>query len=250
MAHISETEFIEILRRDGKSPVVLVCEHAGHHIPNELNDLGLSNEARFSHIAWDPGAMSVARAMSKELDAVLVASLVSRLVFDCNRPADATDAMPAQSEAFDVPGNVGLNPAVKQLRVQTYYEPFRAALATQIAQKSAPVIVTIHSFTPVYNGKARDVEIGILHDSDSRLADAILAVAEDKVVRRNEPYGPADKVTHTLRTHAIPNRHLNVMIEIRNDLIRTERSQDAMAHRLTSWVSKALEALGVDACKA
>ena len=246
----SNTGIVEILRCDGASPVVLVCEHAAHRIPPELNDLGLSEDARFSHIAWDPGAAELARAMSAELDAVLVSSTVSRLVFDCNRPPEAADSIPARSEAFDVPGNSSLTTAMRQARIQTYYEPFHDALAAQIAWKGSPVVITVHSFTPVYNGHARDVEIGILHDSDSRLADAILAVADGYTVRRNEPYGPDDNVTHTLRVHAQPKRHLNVMIEVRNDLIDTEEAQRAMAGVLTSWVERALDALGVRACKA
>ena len=56
-----------------------------------------------------------------------------------------------------------------------------------------PILVTVHSFTPVYHGKKRSVEIGILHDKDARFADAMLETANDHtnaIVRRNKPYGP------------------------------------------------------------
>jgi len=82
---------------DGQSPVVLVCEHASHYIPAQFDGLGLSDDARHSHAAWDPGAMGVALLMAKQMDAALVASGVSRLVYDCNRPPTAIDAMPARS---------------------------------------------------------------------------------------------------------------------------------------------------------
>ena len=55
-------------------------------------------------------------------------------------------------------------------------------------------------------------------------------------VRRNEPYGPADGVTHTLRTHALPRGLANVMIEVRHDLIADAGSQEAMAQRLARWL--------------
>ncbi len=240
---------VRVSRSDGQSPVVLVCEHASLHLPPELNGLGLDEAARRSHAAWDIGALGVAKAMSRRLDAVLVASAVSRLVYDCNRPPEAPDAIPAESEVFTIPGNAGLTPAERRRRVEAYYEPFRDALAAEIARKADPVLVTIHSFTPVYHGKPRAVEIGVLHDTDSRLADAMLDVVDRYDVQRNAPYGPEDGVTHTLKLHALPEGRLNVMIEIRNDLIRSEAAQQAMAETLSTWLATALVSLGVSACR-
>ncbi len=157
--------------------------------------------------------------------------------------------MPARSEAHDVPGNQDLTDAEKNARVARYYAPFRDRLASEIARRTNPVVVTIHSFTPIYNGQTRDVEIGILHDSDSRLADAMLAIAQDHDVRRNVPYGPEDGVTHTLKEHAVAHGHLNVMIEIRNDLITDKASQDAIAKLLSGWIAQALETTGAETCQ-
>jgi predicted N-formylglutamate amidohydrolase len=222
---------------------VLVCEHATHFIPDVYNNLGLSSDNLKSHVAWDPGAAAVAENLSNAMDAVLVQGVVSRLVYDCNRPPSAPDAMPKRSEIIDVPGNHDLNVSEKEERVQNYYEPFYAALASVIAKIETPILVTIHSFTPIYHGKPRDVEIGILYDSDMRLADAMLKTATNHskgVIRRNEPYGPEHGVTHTLTEHAIPNGHLNVMLEIRNDIIATQNQQSAMAQMIAAWL--------VDAC--
>lgn len=227
----------------GAGAWVLVCEHAGNWLPPEFGDLGLAPDLLTSHIAWDPGALAVARAMSRILDAPLVAQRTSRLVYDCNRPPEAEGAMPEVSEVHRVPGNAGLSPAQRDARTQAVYVPFRDAVAACIdrqCQAAGDVaVVTVHSFTPVYKGVRRDVEVGILHDTDIRLADAMLAAAAADtglVVRRNEPYGPADGVTHTLRTHALPRGLANVMIEVRNDLIADAGSQDAMAQRLARWL--------------
>lgn len=230
----------------GSSGLLLVCEHASAYIPLVLNDLGLPAADRFSHAVWDPGALEVARGVAQIMDATLVASEISRLVYDCNRPPEAPDAMPHRSERIDVPGNAGLDAAVRAERVARYYLPFRQALAEAIADQSQPVIVTIHSFTPIYQGQQRSVEIGILHDSDTRLADVLLALGPqhtDLVTRRNAPYGPEDGVTHTLKEHAITAGFPNVMIEIRNDLIQTPEQQSAMARLLSGWLAAALEAV-------
>src|SRR5690606_36818113 len=121
-------------------------------------------------------------------------------------PPHESSAIPARSEIYRVPGNEDLSDEEKRQRAERFYFPFHDALAAEIEKRpTAPVIVTVHSFTPVYHGNRREVEIGILHDSDSHLADAIVAetgAGSGFIVQRNEPYGPQDGVTHTLREHA------------------------------------------------
>lgn len=235
-----------IERAEAKSDIVLICEHASRRVPERLGDMGLSEELLKSHIAWDPGALAVAEMLSEALDATLIHQRFSRLAYDCNRPPEAKDAIPEVSEIYDVPGNRGLNVAERAARTEALYHPFHKAIddllvARQDAGRS-PVIVTIHSFTPIYKGVARDVEIGILHDSDSRLADCMLANgAGGYDVRRNEPYAPVDGVTHTLRRHALTRNLKNVMIEIRNDLIADPAGQGAAAGYIAGLLGQCLD---------
>jgi len=238
---------VEIVNADGNGDVVLISEHAGKLIPRTLDGLGVDPEVRSSHVAWDPGAEPVARHMAALLDAPLVLQRFSRLVYDCNRPPDAESAIPARSELFDIPGNAALSDAERRLRTNALYRPFRkhvaALLDRRTQQGKSSAVVTIHSFTPVYFGKPREVELGLLHDADSALADAMLVAAsgwQDLVVRRNQPYGPEDGVTHTLQVDAVARGLLNVMIEIRNDLIETPDQQAAMAARLADLVGISL----------
>ncbi len=224
----------------GQSPVILVCEHASKTIPAALNGLGLASDARDSHAAWDIGALALARRMSALLDAPLIWQRFSRLVYDCNRPPEAADAIPPQSEVFAVPGNVNLTPEARAQRVNEIYLPFQQSLAKFIDSRAsaspAPVIVTVHSFTKIYNGAPRDGALGVLHGADARLADAVLAAAPRHGLsdaRRNYPYGPQDGVMHTLDLQAGAQRYLNVMLEVRNDLITEPDQQDAWAQTLT-----------------
>jgi predicted N-formylglutamate amidohydrolase len=259
MAHQDDTLFahpVQLVNSSGASSIVLICEHAAYAIPAVLDHLGLPVHLRQSHAAWDPGAMAVATRMSQRLDAILVAGTISRLVYDCNRGPDAPDAMPIRSEIIDVPGNADLSEVDKAQRIAQIYVPFHATLADVVARTVSAIIITIHSFTPAYMGKARSVEIGILHDADARLAEAMLAIAKDHTqakVHRNEPYGPQDGVTHTLKEHAILGGHLNVMIEVRNDLITTKAAQIAMGDMIAGWVAAAFlctSAQGVVQCSA
>jgi predicted N-formylglutamate amidohydrolase len=239
-------DIVADINPEGRSAVVLVCEHASCFIPDEFDGLGLSENAKQSHAAWDIGALAVATGLSNRLNARLVAAKVSRLVYDCNRPPSAPDAMPEQSELIAVPGNKNLTQAQRMARAARFYTPFHDSLAAALAARPNPVLVTIHSFTPIYFGKKRLVEIGILHDNDSRLADAMLASAPAHTganVQRNAPYGPEHGVTHTLKAHAINAGHANVMIEISSALIETPEQQDSMASTLFAWLSASLASL-------
>ncbi len=231
-------------------PALILCEHASAHIPERYDNLGLRPQDRQSHVAWDPGALAVARPLSEALNSSLIFCNVSRLVYDCNRPPHAPASMPAKSELIEIPGNRDLTTEQREERVNTVYTPFCNAVSDHIKAQKPKALITIHSFTPVYFGKPRECEIGILHDTDTRFADIMLRQAHllpDHRVERNQPYGPKDGVTHSLRLHGIGHDLPNVMIEIRNDLIATPHTQTAMANLLAIWLQDALQALGITA---
>jgi len=241
------TKAVEIINENAPAPVVLICEHASNAIPDHLQNLGLDQKALSDHIAWDLGALDVAKSLSDRLDCPLVAGGMSRLVYDCNRPPEALDAFPAVSEVYRIPGNENLSQEDIQWRIEAVHKPFQAALGsvvtTQMARTGAPLIVTIHSFTPVYKGQKRAVEVGILHDEDSRLADAMLGAAQQGTglnIQRNAPYSATDGVTYTLRKQGVNNKLQNVMIEIRNDLIADAAGVEQIAGMLHALIDQAL----------
>ncbi len=228
--------------------LVIVCEHASNHIPARWGDLGLTPDQRQAHIAWDPGALGLARGLAERLDAVLVHAPVSRLVYDLNRAPDQPGAMPVRSEVHDIPGNAALAPAERAARTAALYLPFHdglhALLMDRVARGLHPALVTIHSFTPVYFGQPRAVEFGIIHDADDSLPRAILDVARARTSLRtamNEPYSARDDVTHTLRLQATPYALPNAMLEVRNDLIATPAAEAAMADTLAPVLAAALD---------
>jgi predicted N-formylglutamate amidohydrolase len=246
-----ESEFGEAVHlHDGSSDaaVLVVCEHASNRVPHTLDGLGLAPDLLESHIAWDPGALGVAKGLAGLLSAPLIHGGLSRLVYDCNRPPDAPGAVPETSEIHTIPGNTGLSEQARRARVDRVYVPFRDRLADEIAARRGQLraLVTVHSFTPVYMGRPRTVEFGVLHGQDDRLARAMLANVPDSAawdIRLNEPYGPDDGVSHTLDLHGAGNDLPSVMLEIRNDLIATSAAQRAWADLLTPWLQRAVARL-------
>ncbi|MBK1868037.1 N-formylglutamate amidohydrolase [Aestuariivirga sp. YIM B02566] len=242
-----EGDPVIVVNENGQSPVVLVCEHAGKVIPQALGDLGLSPEDLTRHIAWDIGAEVVSRRLSEALDAPLLLQRYSRLAYDCNRPPESPDAMPVKSETTRVPGNENLSPDARLARIRGIYRPFHHAVSELLdrraARNIASLVVTMHSFTPIYRGIRRHLDLGVLHDRDTRLADLVLGLCgrmKDVVVRRNEPYGPQDGVCHTLNLHGGARGLHHVMLEIRNDLINHEAGQVQWAGRLAQVLEQAV----------
>ena len=241
---------VRIFNRNGRSRIVLVCEHASNYIPKIYKGLGLSEAEKASHVAWDIGARGLAEALSTYLDAVLITGEISRLVYDCNRPPSAPDAMPAKSEMISVPGNKDLTKEAREDRVKAVYEPFRQTLAATLESRpETSVLITLHSFTPVYFSKFREVEIGVIHHEDDSLAKAIVRVgsaASRFKFALNEPYSRADGVAHSLEEHATPNGLINAMIEVRNDLIQTPETQKEVAEMLAGIFETSLSDLQND----
>lgn len=240
---------VEVENGAAPGPFLIVCEHASNALPPRFAGLGLSAETLRAHVAWDPGALGVARRLAAALKAPLVRACVSRLVYDLNRPPESKGAMAERSENYTIPGNQTLTAAERQRRTETVYLPFHAALHAEIARRMAggtpPVMVTVHSFTPLWFGKPRAVEFGVIHDADPTLAHAVLAEAKARTrldCRLNEPYSAADEVTHTLRLQATPYGLRNVMLEIRNDLIADPSAEAAMGDLLAPVLAAALAA--------
>ncbi len=246
----NEQPVVEVTNPKGEGQFVLVCEHASNYIPPEYKKLGVTAKVSKSHVAWDPGAIEIAKALSEALDAPLVASNISRLVYDCNRPPMVKSSVPERSEMYDIKGNINLSKEDLEERAQKYYFPFRNSLSECLGSHSRRVantiLVTIHTFTPVYHGRSRSLKLGVLHDSDGRMADGILASLNELTpmkIARNQPYGPRDGVTHTLKEHGTKRGIANVMLEIRNDLVETAAQRKEIAELLAKAILAGAENL-------
>ena len=224
---------------EGRSPFLLTCDHYGRIIPRRLGDLGLPESELARHIAWDIGIAGVAEELANHLGAHLIAQRYSRLVIDCNRPPDAPSSIPRISEATTIPGNEGLAPEAAAVRRQAIFDPYHRRIAEVIDRRLRDgiptVLVSLHSFTPVYAGIARPWHIGTLYHRDTRLPPLLLKLLRaeaDLVVGDNEPYAVSDETDYTIPVHGEARGLMNSGIEIRQDLIADQAGQRKWADRL------------------
>jgi predicted N-formylglutamate amidohydrolase len=229
---------VRVLRENGISDVVLTADHAGRLIPTRLGRLGVAENELDRHIAWDIGIAGVTEHLSAALDATAVLQAFSRLVIDCNRDPSVATSIPEISELTPIPGNVAISKAERETRVREIFVPYHARIAGLLDARAAAgrrtVLVAMHSFTPVFKGESRAVQVGVLFNRDVRLASALLALLRaerDIVVGENAPYAITDTSDYTVPVHGEKRGLPHVEIEIRQDLIVDAAGQAAWAAR-------------------
>jgi len=229
-------------RPQGRSSFVIVVDHAGARIPRSLDKLGLDDSELARHIAWDIGALGLARRMSAILDAPLVAQNYSRLVIDCNRDPRVETSIPRLSEYVAIPGNMDLSEAEIAARRAEIFEPYHAHIRALLDERQAAgrrtILVAQHTMTDVYKGAGRDMHGAVLYNRDRRFAGLVLEMLRrerDLTFADNEPYFVSDETDYTVPQHGEVRGVPHVEIEIRQDLVKDEAGQ---AER----VARALEA--------
>lgn len=228
-----------VIYAHGSSGWLLTVEHAGQAIPSRLGSLGLSDADLARHIAWDPGALALAQALRPMLDATLVAQRYSRLVIDCNRPRSAPDLIPEVADGTQVPGNMALTEASFAARWTDVHAPFHAKVSQALPRTKA--LLSVHTYDPKRRADAttRPWPIGLLWRQANPLADRLAATlaAHISPLGLNQPYEIEDAGDYTIPVHAEPNAIPHVLIEVRNDQLR---SPDAIA-RIASHLAHACQ---------
>lgn len=234
----------------GDNPGFLViCDHASNALPENYGALGLEAAAFSRHIAYDIGAAEVARRLSDALNCPAVLARYSRLLIDLNRGADDPTLVMKLSDGAIIPANRDVDAFHDRLeflhRLNDFYEPYHGAVAGALHRAQAagavPIVLSIHSFTPIWRGAARPWHAGILWDRDDRMATFLLERLRGVpglVVGDNEPYSGA-LIGDCLHRHGTRNGLPHVLIEIRQDLICDEEGQIEWGTRLAAMVAEA-----------
>ena len=241
----SDPSPFRLYRSDGRSPFLLTCDHAGRAVPKALGDLGVPAAEWDRHIAWDIGAAGMARAMAEALDAWLICQTYSRLVIDCNRPLDAPGSIVSVSERTAIPGNRDLALEAIAARRNEIFEPYHQRTVQELDRRAAAghptILVTVHSFTPVFMDTARAWDLGVLYQRDARLARPLLEVmrADGWCVGDNQPYAASDATDYAIPVHGEQRGLPHVELEVRQDLIADADGQRLWGGRLAGWLVRA-----------
>jgi len=191
----------------------------------------------------------VTEALSGLLDATAVLQAYSRLVIDCNRDPGHPTSIPPISEVTPIPGNENLSGADCETRRRAIFDPYHAAIAGILDARAGrrTILIAMHSFTPVFKGVARAVEVGVLYHHEtplSRLMLELLRAEGNLTVGANLPYAITDTSDYTVPIHGEGRGIPHVEIEIRQDLIGVAAGQQAWAERMARLLTAAGQQLG------
>lgn len=209
-----------VLGQTGRAPFLLTCEHASERLPEPWQWAPEDRWLVGTHWAYDIGAEDLCRELAEALGATAVLSRFSRLLIDPNREDSARDLFLALAEGREVALNRGLTPEERERRLSRFWRPYHATVDRELARIDAPVVLSIHTFTPVFAGVAREVEIGVLYDEEEELAERarVALAATGLVVRMNEPYSGRAGLIYSARHHAVNHQRRALELEVRQDL--------------------------------
>jgi predicted N-formylglutamate amidohydrolase len=245
-----EPAAVQLSNVDGVSSFLIVTDHAGKRFPRCLGQLGLSSADCERHIAWDIGAGAVSIRIAKTLDAMLIRQTYTRLVIDCNRAPGTQTSIPDISEHTAVPGNVGLSEPHKAARQREIFTPYHQSIAAELDRRLAAgrgaVLISMHSFTPVFASVTRPWHIGLLYNRDpgiARILKRLLQAQTRLVIGDNEPYSVSDSTDYTIPVHGERRGLPHVAVEIRQDLIANESGQHQFADLFARLLPQVLSSL-------
>ena len=204
---------------------LITCEHGGNRIPLPYRRLFRRKNALLgSHRGYDPGALTMAKALARAFNAPLVTSTVSRLLVDLNRSIGHPQVFSAATRS-----------APAKLRaqiVEQHYRPYRVRVERFVRQSVSRgrrvIHISSHSFTPELDGKVRRADVGLLYhpgrrgESElcARWKTSLAGFAPELRVRRNYPYaGKGDGLTSHLRLRFPSNAYVGIELEVNQGIV-------------------------------
>lgn len=229
----------EIISGEHDKGMVILADHAMNRLPERYDRLGLPESAFARHIAFDIGIEGLTRSLAAMLGVPAVLGGFSRLLIDPNRGEDDPTLIMKISDGAIVPGNHPITDDEWNYRLETYHRPYHRAVAETIdavANRTgqAPLVLSLHSFTPAWKGIPRPWQAGVLWDNDPRVVVPLLAMLRNDphlVVGNNEPYDGALK-GDTMYRHCMKSGIPHALLEVRQDLISDAAGIDGWAERL------------------
>ena len=230
------------------SGIVLLCEHGGRHIPDPWEKLGLPDAFLDTHYAYDIGSRSLTAEVARRIDGVAVIANYSRIFLDYNRKSHDPCCIRLDMGGVPVPGNLKITDEERELRERIARHPVEVAVSELLEGErgNGRAIVSIHSFSPVWENCYRACEIGIMWKQDGRFSLPLIEAIRNFggfSVEENQPYSFADSDWFTLDRHGLSIGVPHAYIEVRNDLIGDQSSIDKMADFLAASIVMAFQSL-------
>ena len=224
--------------------ILIIADHASNYLPKENNNLGLASAFLNQHIAFDIGVKELSSDLSNRLKCKVIQGKYSRLLIDLNRDLNDPTVIPEIVDGKIIPGNIGLSKSELRLRVKKIYNKYHHEINRTIKNKKVKVILSLHSFNPIFKNKRRLLEFGILSNEDKNLSSIIIEQLKlQKLnVGDNKPYR-GNLIGDSMYRHGLKNKLPHALIEVRNDLLSNPTKIKRVSRLLHKTVVKSLKKL-------
>jgi len=236
------TEPYKLVNKNEKSAILITCEHASNRLPKSFS---LPKRLINSHWALDVGISQVVDRVAEILDCTAIKGNYSRLIIDLNRHFHQ-ETLIREKTSRTVPVLFNKNLSKKKIeerknKIHKLYHDRIDSLVKELKKHHKRVIlICLHSFTPIYFGKPRNVGIGMMYNDHKRLAkhigEELRKFGHD--VKYNEPYSAMKGEAYTAYTHGRNNDVLWVEIETNNKLLRTKHGINKIAENMAKVFKK------------
>jgi predicted N-formylglutamate amidohydrolase len=216
---------------------VITCEHAGNAVPERYAQFfETASEEIQSHLGWDPGAREIGAFLAQHLEAPFYKCEATRLLVEPNRSLHSENLFSKFVQS--------LNPTERDEVLNQFYFPHRSAVEDWVLASDKPVAhISVHTFTPIFKGVVRDVDVGLLFDPARTAETDFCAVCRKELrqlapglrIRFNEPYkGTDDGFTTYLRTKFSDDEYLGLEIEVSQRFVTTPELGEVMTGLMES----------------
>ena len=227
-----------------ENQVLIIADHASNHVPKENNNLGLPISFLNQHIAFDIGVKELSLDLSNRLKCKVIQGKYSRLLIDLNRDLDDPTVIPVIVDRKIIPGNIRLSKSEVKLRVKKIYNKYHNEIDRTIRTENIKVILSLHSFNPIFKNKKRLLEFGILSNEDKNLSSIIIdQLRLQKLnVGDNKPY-KGNLIGDSMYRHGLRNKLPHALIEVRNDLLSNPTKIKRVSRLLHKTIVNSLKKL-------
>ncbi len=217
--------------------ILFIADHASNYIPSSLKNLGLKDNQLNSHIAYDLGVKELCINLSNLLNSKYIIGEYSRLIIDLNRDITDPTLIPEIVDRKIIKKNLNLSSYYKRKRISEIYNRYHRNIKKTINQNNITVLISLHSFNPIFKKKKRNIHFGILSNRDHRLSDYIITEMKSNKLKvgDNEPY-EGNLIGDTMYKHGLKNNLHHTLIEVRNDLL----SSPTKIHRVSVLLKKVI----------
>lgn len=229
----------------GAGRFFFTCEHASNRVPAPLRTTAMDRAWLETHWGYDIGARTMSRELARMTGSYAVMARFSRLVVDANREPHQRDLIRPATEGHALTFNANVSDAERERRISRFHEPYHAAVDEGLAARLAGgvgdiLLLSVHSFTPVWNNRVRPMDVGVLFSPYEAVARRLEAELQKEGLETalNKPYSGREGLIYAAERHGQSHQVVFLELEVNQSLCCTPARARRAARRIAAALTR------------